>query len=161
MAKNKGGRPKKFDDRKRLTKVLAELRQGASRDGAAALAGLGYNTLMKAIQLDSAYAEQVEIAEKVGKGDCEKRVWLAKPEWLLSRKYWREYAQRSPDTYTASQVMQLFAGLSRDLCECVAYEFRSAITATIMRHLEMLTITSHADEPNESQTITGETEPRT
>lgn len=102
--------------------VCEMIRQGASRSDAAKFFGSHTEVLRKTLKRYPAWELMVEQAEvdcklhhlsKVHDGD---KMWKASA-WFLSRKWYGEFAQRTPDSYTKEQVMSLLLAFGRLISE--------------------------------------------
>lgn len=126
MAKKKGkrGRPKVLASPAQREVVLSTLSDGGSLADAAGMAGIHYHTLNNECKRDLAFAAQVKQAELKGKVSCIKDVKARKPEFLLERKWWKEFGRRSPDQISIGQVLAIICPAFTEVIQKVPAEDR-------------------------------------
>ncbi len=87
--------------------ILAVLSFGGSIRDAADYTGISHQSILRAMERDTAFADQVKKAEATGKIKHLRRIgesdaWQASA-WFLERKYPDEYARREPASKEAAQ----------------------------------------------------------
>jgi hypothetical protein len=114
--------PKGTFDQEKIEMCADMIRKGASRADACRFFGTNPEVMRKALRRHPIWETLIERAEVDCKLHHLSRVHGAEKEWkasawFLSRKWWTEFAQRTPDSYSKEQVMTVLLSLGRVISE--------------------------------------------
>ena len=114
--------PRGTFDQEKIEMCAEMIRKGASRGDAARFFGTNQEVLRKALRRHPIWEELIERAEVDCKLHHLSRIHGAEKEWkasawFLSRKWWTEFSQRTPDSYSKEQVMTVLLSLGRVISE--------------------------------------------
>lgn len=111
--------PECFDDPENRARILKALRMGGTRPDACIYARCPPSMLNSYLmEHDGNFQKEIIRAEVIGKLRQIRRVtkghkdWRA-AAWYLARKYYQEYGQRDPDSFTKDQVVLLLMRFSQ------------------------------------------------
>ncbi len=132
------GRRRRLQEPSVRREVLSALRDGCSLHDAAGLAGITYATLCSERKRNKEFDAIVLQAELASKRSCIKKVKAKKPEFLLERKWWKEYGRRSPEQIGVSQVLAIICPVFTAFIQKVPDEHRQWCMDQIEMMIERL-----------------------
>lgn len=107
--KKKNGRPRKLKGSVDA-QVMACLAMGASIKDATDYVGLDYSTILKRRDSDPSFSKRMRHAVALGKRRLVFKIMAASDwkaaAWMLERKWWKEYAKRTPDLEQLAALAQ-------------------------------------------------------
>ena len=132
--------------------LLKLLKVGVSLQDVSKRFGVTYQTLLNECKRDPAFGTQVRQAGVEGKIALIQRVEAASKRdakwaaWMLERKYWSEWAKRSPDSITHGQLSIALNRFIGALLEIVPTDFHRQISEESARMLENLFIVNETSD---------------
>lgn len=118
------GQPRKLQKPAVCAEFLRVLKEGCSLHDAANWVGISYQTVCTERNRDSKFNNAVQRAELESKRACIKQVKKKKPEFLLERKWWKEFGRRSPDQIGIAQVLAIVCPAFTEVIQKVPPEDR-------------------------------------
>ena len=136
---NKGGRPRKLQDKKTRKAFLVAMQAGLSRRIACKCFGCNLKTLDRECKSDPTFKAQVENARKLGKVTALSKIirsndWRA-AAWYLERVHYQEFARKNPDVVTKDQLNAAISAVIAMLFSGQAPRSEQEALAKIQGHL--------------------------
>lgn len=152
---NRGGKRKGAGRPRNLVKfpqsyksLLKYLEEGNSINDSCLLSGVVYETQHGERSRNPEFNAAVQRAELVGKAKCIKDTIKKKPEFILERKYWREFARRNPESLSLVAVLGVVTRLFTRWLAKIPAEHHGALSDDLELALDELRLAAGGGQSN-------------